>query len=398
MFKQMAVTLCTLLSLAGTTAWAAGTTAPEETTLRTVPTSFADTAASQAAASALVQVKAPAKSDTATAPVVTITPAASAPADTQSAAPKKADEKKIMLNLASRILTLYQGNTKITMYPVGVGKASTPSPTGTYSITDKEVNPTWIDPDTGTQVPSGPACPLGYRWLGLFGNYGIHGTNAPSSIGGYVSHGCIRMHEADVEDLYNRVSIGTPVIIYYDRIVIDRDPDHTISYYIYPDGYGRQPLTAEQVKQALAGYGVEDFEEYGDIYNKIAASDGQPTYVAKAYDLYVNGQKLTKRALGKGGSVWLPVFTLASAMHTQTSWNGDTQMVTTAYGTAPGVVHSDVVYIDSEDAYILYRLQGRLTGNLVYTLQSVAPAAGTTAGTSLDEDTAGSLAKTAPSV
>mgnify|MGYP000117044402 CR=1 FL=1 len=269
MFKQMAVTLCTLLSLAGTTAWAAGTTAPEETTLRTVPTSFADTAASQAAASALVQVKAPAKSDTATAPVVTITPAASAPADTQSAAPKKADEKKIMLNLASRILTLYQGNTKITMYPVGVGKASTPSPTGTYSITDKEVNPTWIDPDTGTQVPSGPACPLGYRWLGLFGNYGIHGTNAPSSIGGYVSHGCIRMHEADVEDLYNRVSIGTPVIIYYDRIVIDRDPDHTISYYIYPDGYGRQPLTAEQVKQALAGYGVEDFEEYGDIYNKI---------------------------------------------------------------------------------------------------------------------------------
>lgn len=113
MFKQMAVTLCTLLSLAGTTAWAAGTTAPEETTLRTVPTSFADTAASQAAASALVQVKAPAKSDTATAPVVTITPAASAPADTQSAAPKKADEKKIMLNLASRILTLYQGNTKI---------------------------------------------------------------------------------------------------------------------------------------------------------------------------------------------------------------------------------------------------------------------------------------------
>ena len=209
----MAVTLCTLLSLAGTTAWAAGTTAPEETTLRTVPTSFADTAASQAAASALVQVKAPAKSDTATAPVVTITPAASAPADTQSAAPKKADEKKIMLNLASRILTLYQGNTKITMYPVGVGKASTPSPTGTYSITDKEVNPTWIDPDTGTQVPSGPACPLGYRWLGLFGNYGIHGTNAPSSIGGYVSHGCIRMTVADCKWIYDHCPSGTVVTV-----------------------------------------------------------------------------------------------------------------------------------------------------------------------------------------
>mgnify|MGYP000064717006 CR=1 FL=1 len=57
-----------------------------------------------------------------------------------------------------------------------------------------------------------PRNPMGAAVLGLsHGNYAIHGTNNPSSIGGFVSHGCIRMHNADIMDLYRRASIGTEV-------------------------------------------------------------------------------------------------------------------------------------------------------------------------------------------
>lgn len=317
-------------------------------------------------------------------PLSMVSVKASAPIDMaavetlQQAAPiaKKAvaplQEKKILLNLASRILTLYQGDVKIRMYPVGVGRPETPSPIGHYSVTTKEVNPTWIDPDSSTVIPSGPDCPLGYRWMGLFGNYGIHGTNVPSSIGGYVSHGCIRMYEEDVEDLYDHTPLGTPVDIFYDRIVINRDDDHTISYYIYPDGYGWQPLTVNQVKKALAGYGVEDFAEPKDVYNKIMASDGKPTYVAKAYDLVVNGNKLPKRALGKDGRVWLPAFALSSAVKVPSQWNREEQVFVTAYGKAKGIVKSDVVYVDSTMSRNLYKLDGQLTKDYVYTMTTLA--------------------------
>jgi lipoprotein-anchoring transpeptidase ErfK/SrfK len=86
-------------------------------------------------------------------------------------------------------------------YPVAVGKASTPTPKGTFKIKNKQVN---------------PGGPFGVRWLGLSapnGSYGIHGTNNPASIGKNVSNGCIRMHNKDVTELFNLVSVGTTVNI-----------------------------------------------------------------------------------------------------------------------------------------------------------------------------------------
>ena len=281
-------------------------------------------------------------------------------------------EKKIGINLASRILTLYEGDTKVRMYHVGVGKTSTPTPTGYYAVQYKEVNPTWVDPDdTSIQIGSGPDNPIGYRWIGFYGNYGIHGTNHPESIGGYVSNGCVRMKEADVEDLYQYVSVGTPVTVYYDRLVIDVDPDHTVSYYIYPDGYGWQSLSIAQVKKALAGYGVEDFADFQEISDKINASDGNVTYIAKAYDLVVNGHKLAKRALGKNGQIYLPSVAVATALNLDLQWNSQQGILTSPYGIAPGYVKSDVVYMNAVDAYSLFHLKGELTPDYVYNMYSV---------------------------
>ena len=80
--------------------------------------------------------------------------------------------KRIVINIASRGLYLYNQGVKTRLYPIAVGKASTPTPVGYYRIVDKEHNPTWTDPSTGKSIEAGPACPLGYRWIGIYGNYG----------------------------------------------------------------------------------------------------------------------------------------------------------------------------------------------------------------------------------
>lgn len=105
----------------------------------------------------------------------------------------------ITVNTSNRTLTLYSNGRVHKTYPVAVGKPSTPTPKGTFTIKNKAPN---------------PGGPYGSRWMGLTApSIGIHGTNAPSSIGNAASHGCIRMHNNDVIELYNIVPIGTVVTI-----------------------------------------------------------------------------------------------------------------------------------------------------------------------------------------
>ncbi|WP_198957522.1 L,D-transpeptidase family protein [Paenibacillus selenitireducens] len=100
-----------------------------------------------------------------------------------------------------QLIVLAQGQ-KIKTYNVAVGNPSTPTPVGEYQIIFKGKD--W-----------GPS--FGPRWLGLnvpWGNYGIHGTNKPHSIGQHLSHGCIRMRNKDVMELYDMIPVGTKVTIY----------------------------------------------------------------------------------------------------------------------------------------------------------------------------------------
>lgn len=108
-------------------------------------------------------------------------------------------------------------------YKVGVGRAGK-TWTGKKYINGMYRNPAWSPPaEVRRDKPSLPAVipggapnnPMGVAALTLSGNdqYAIHGTNAPGSIGGFVSYGCIRMHNTDIMDLFGRVSYGTPVIV-----------------------------------------------------------------------------------------------------------------------------------------------------------------------------------------
>jgi lipoprotein-anchoring transpeptidase ErfK/SrfK len=121
----------------------------------------------------------------------------------------------IVVRTGQRRLYYVTSRGRAISYSVGVGKAGRQW-SGRTRVARKVVNPAWIHPYDKKRrvVPPGPRNPLGVRALALaHGQYAIHGTNNPRSIGGAVSLGCIRMQNSDVIDLYGRARVGTPVIV-----------------------------------------------------------------------------------------------------------------------------------------------------------------------------------------
>lgn len=125
-----------------------------------------------------------------------------------SAAPQ--GELRIVVRIYDRVLELYDNNRLFKRYRVAVGKRATPTPVGEWNVVYKGWSPEEV---------------MGTRWMGLdipWGSYGIHGTSAPWSIGTFASHGCIRMRNADSEELYEWVPVGTPVDIVGPKPRLDR--------------------------------------------------------------------------------------------------------------------------------------------------------------------------------
>jgi lipoprotein-anchoring transpeptidase ErfK/SrfK len=125
----------------------------------------------------------------------------------------------VVINRETLKLTLYRGAKRARTFPIAAGQPAYPTPTGHYSIIEKQVDPTWFPPTSPWAaglgpVPPGTTNPLGTRWMGTSAPaIGIHGTPVASSVGTYASHGCIRMYIHDAEALYDQVEIGTPVVI-----------------------------------------------------------------------------------------------------------------------------------------------------------------------------------------
>jgi lipoprotein-anchoring transpeptidase ErfK/SrfK len=123
-----------------------------------------------------------------------------------------AHSRKIVVSIPHRKLALIEDGKVQKIYPIAVGAGESPSPTGTFVVKTRVVKPTYYHP--GKVIPNGPANPLGTRWIGLSTKgYGIHGTNVESSVGKAASHGCIRMHRKDLEQLFASVQVGDQVDI-----------------------------------------------------------------------------------------------------------------------------------------------------------------------------------------
>ena len=125
-------------------------------------------------------------------------------------------QRRILVSIPDRKLAVMEAGRVVKIFSTAVGAPKTPSPSGSFQIVNHIPQPTWYT--KGKVVPPGPGNPLGTRWLGLsLKGYGIHGTNAPGSIGKNASHGCIRMRNRDVEELFEMVTVGDGVELYDER-------------------------------------------------------------------------------------------------------------------------------------------------------------------------------------
>jgi lipoprotein-anchoring transpeptidase ErfK/SrfK len=127
----------------------------------------------------------------------------------------------LIVDRGSFQLTLYKNLKKAKTYGIAVGQVGLDTPAGLYTIQNKAVNPAWHVPnsawagDLAGKVIAGddPSNPIKARWMGIYDGVGVHGTSDDASIGSAASHGCIRMHVPDVEELYDQVPVGAPIYI-----------------------------------------------------------------------------------------------------------------------------------------------------------------------------------------
>jgi lipoprotein-anchoring transpeptidase ErfK/SrfK len=125
-------------------------------------------------------------------------------------------ERVVLVSLVDRKLAVIDNGIVIATFQVAVGAKVSPSPTGEFTIVSRVTNPTYYH--RGTVIPTGKDNPVGTRWVGLsLKGYGIHGTNAPGSIGRAASHGCIRLRNRDMERLFTLLRIGDVVHIRGER-------------------------------------------------------------------------------------------------------------------------------------------------------------------------------------
>lgn len=141
--------------------------------------------------------------------------------------------RQLVLDRRHKVLRVIEGNRVVRRYPVAVGMPGWETPVGQFSVIEKRANPTWEHPASGHLLPPGPQNPLGSRWIGFHRDCrgrsgfngqehlvvkgcveaGFHGTPNRASVGRAVSHGCVRLLDEHAKELFDLVSLGTPVIV-----------------------------------------------------------------------------------------------------------------------------------------------------------------------------------------
>lgn len=201
----------------------------------------------------------------------------------------------IVINLPQRLLFLFRGGQVAGAYAVAAGRSDWRTPTGTYAIATLEQDKTWIVPlsiqdemraqgkPVLTRVPPGPANPLGRYWIGLtLPGYGIHGTNAPSSIYYLRTHGCIRVHPDDVEALYGQAALQMPVKIIYAHTLLARLPDGRIVAEVNLDPYARGGDPLALMRSAARAQGLEAAIDWRAAESVAKARLGQAYEIGQA--------------------------------------------------------------------------------------------------------------------
>ena len=193
----------------------------------------------------------------------------------------------ITINVPQRMLFHFEGGRLQAAYPVTAGRPDWQTPLGAFTVANRQQDKPWIVPQSiqeemrqqgkpvQTRVEPGPDNPLGRHWIGLsMPAIGIHGTNAPTSIYGLRSHGCVRMHPDDVAALFERVRVGDAGRIVYHPALLAGLPDGRIFVEVHRDAYrlARNPI--EALREVAAERGVESRVDWSKVEEAVAARDG----------------------------------------------------------------------------------------------------------------------------
>jgi len=176
----------------------------------------------------------------------------------------------VVLNVAQRMLFVFDEGEAIRGFPVAVGRPDWRTPLGAFEVALKEIDPVWDVPvsiqaemarkgqPVLVKVPPGAENPLGNRWLGLsIPGVGIHGTNQPSSIYRFTTHGCVRVHPDDMLELFDLVSVGMPVEIVYEPVLITTNGRGEVLLEVHRDAYRRAGSLEAVVNALLRERGLE---------------------------------------------------------------------------------------------------------------------------------------------
>jgi L,D-transpeptidase ErfK/SrfK len=176
-------------------------------------------------------------------------------------------DASVTINIGQRLL-VFAEQERVRAYPIAVGRRTWPTPVGAFTIISKEIDPAWDVPvsiqremeqqgkPVVTRVEASPDNPLGRYWIGLsLPGLGIHGTNAPSSIYSFASHGCIRMHPDDVAQLFERVSVGMPGVLVYQPVIVAAI-EGRVWIEAHPDEYRRVADAARNARVAIEREGM----------------------------------------------------------------------------------------------------------------------------------------------
>lgn len=171
----------------------------------------------------------------------------------------------VVINIPQQRLFLYNDGVLEKVYPVAVGKAMTQTNLGEHKIGGKAFDPTWNIPksiqaelkDGRTSVPPGPNNPLGPVFVRL-GNpklgLGIHGTNAPSSVPGVRSHGCVRMKSEQAMDFANTITTGSPATVSYEMATLNVDEANNLWLAVFGDPYSKKNLNTAALKTTIQAW------------------------------------------------------------------------------------------------------------------------------------------------
>jgi L,D-transpeptidase ErfK/SrfK len=201
----------------------------------------------------------------------------------------------LVLNLAEPKIYWFADSTLVGVYAVGVGVVGWETPPGSYYVANRRADPIWYVPpsiqeemlaegkEVKTRVEAGPDNPLGRYWLGLNkGGYGIHGTNAPSSVGQFSSHGCMRVHPDNIEKLYKGLPDRARVEVIYEPIKVACFPSRNEVYLeVHSDHYRWVGKRFNRARDLITAAGCAELVDWKLVDRVVRDSEGIATRVSR---------------------------------------------------------------------------------------------------------------------